>query len=317
MIPQASPRIRYHKEMHSDSNETLSHHSLVILEARIREISFQSEDTGYAVLQAKDMASEKLITIVGELPLVKVGDHLRFQGTWAKHARFGKQFRVRAYESVMPSGCDEIEAFLASGLIKGIGPATAKRMVSYFGDQTLKVLDTAPDRLIEVASIGAAKRAQIIDSWQERRGLQPIVQFLQQHGLEANLGARLFKEYGAKALQMLQHQPYDLTRIWGIGFETADRFARRISEQTQGWEPQNPERLQAGLRHVLQQATRDGHLYLPLEELLEQSSRLLGVPQPSLVPAFDALCLQQEIFPEPRQPPEPASDQTPGDGLTR
>lgn len=282
---------------------------LATLEARVREISFQSEDSGYVVLQAKDMETEKLVTVVGELPTVKVGDHLRFQGQWAKHARFGKQFKVRSYESVLPTTRLEIEAFLASGLIKGIGPATAKKMVEHFGVETLKILDSEPERLLEVPSIGEAKREQIIASWQERRGLQPIVQFLQQNGIPASLGPRLFKEYGAKALHLLQNQPYELTRLWGIGFETADGFARKVAEASGlGWQPANPERLQAGLRHLLQKASRDGHLYLPLAQLLEQTGRLLSVPQSVLPDAIEVLIAQGEIYPERREGDEKAYD---------
>ncbi|HEY9839424.1 MAG TPA: ATP-dependent RecD-like DNA helicase [Candidatus Obscuribacterales bacterium] len=281
-------------------SETTAATQLLTIEARVREIGFQSPDSGYCVIQAKDTASERIITIVGEMPMIKVGDHLRFQGQWSRHARFGQQFRVQTYETVLPSTLSDIEAFLGSGLIKGIGPTTAKRMVAHFGEQTLKVLDLAPERLEEVPSIGARKREQIVQSWQERRGLQPIVQFLQQHGLAPNLGPRLYKEYGAKTLQILQSRPYDLIHLWGIGFETADGFARKIAQsQTHDWQPDQPERVQAGLKHVLQKAMRDGHLYLPLDQLLDQAAGLLGVGHTALVPSLDQLIQHQELYPEP------------------
>lgn len=279
--------------------EPSSPSGLLTIEARVREISFQSSDTGYTVIQAKDMVSECLITVVGDLPAIKVGDHLRFTGQWAQHARFGKQFRVQAYESVLPTNSHDIEAFLASGLIKGIGPATAKKMVAHFGDQTLKILDADPDRLQEVHSIGSVKRDQIIQSWQERRGLQPIVQFLQVHGLSASLAPKLFREYGLKSLQLMQHQPYDLIQLGGIGFDTADGFARKVAQsQPQGWDPHNPARLQAGLKHILQKASRDGHLYLPLDVLLDQASSLLALPPTALVTALDAMLGHGELHAE-------------------
>lgn len=280
--------------------ETSLPSGIVTLEARVREISFQSADTGYTVIQAKDMVSERLITVVGDLPAIKVGDHLRFTGQWSQHARFGKQFRVQTYESVLPTNSHDIEAFLASGLIKGIGPATAKKMVAHFGDQTLQILDAAPERLEEVPSIGAAKREQIIQSWQERRGLQPIVQFLQTHGLSAGLAPRLFREYGLKSLQLLQHQPYDLMQMGGIGFETADGFARKVAQsQPQGWDPANPARLQAGLKHLLQKASHDGHLYLPLDSLLDQTAKMLNLPHTALIPALNAMLGYGEFHAEP------------------
>lgn len=280
------------------------------LEVRVREISFQSFESGYTVLLCKDSASEKIITAVGEMPLVKENDHLRLSGHWIQHARFGRQFRVQSYESILPSGVREIEAFLASGLIQGIGPATAKRLVQHFGDQTLTILDQQPLRLEEVPSIGTRKREQIIKSWQERRGLQPIIQFLQQHGLSASLAPKLYQEYGATTLQKLQERPYELALRWGLGFEAADAFARQLAQsQMQPWQPDHPERLQVGLRHSLQKASRDGHLYLPLAELLDKSARLLGVSHTQLIPALEALFERRELLPEaPAAGPETAYD---------
>ncbi|MGV3525517.1 MAG: ATP-dependent RecD-like DNA helicase [Candidatus Sericytochromatia bacterium] len=275
-------------------------HSLVSLEARVREISFQSAETGYTVLQCKDLVSEKLITVVGEFPEIKTGAHMRFQGQWSQNARFGRQFRAQLYEAVLPTTAAGIEAFLASGLIHGVGAATAKRMVAHFGDETLRILDHDPERLSEVSGLGPRKREQILQSWQERRGLQPIVSFLQQHGLAASLGPRLYREYGHKTLHTLQNRPYDLAQLWGIGFASADQFARRMAEARQeGWQADNPARLQVGLKHVVQQATRDGHLYVPLSSLLDQAAEILHVPHSALVPALDTLIERQELVPEP------------------
>jgi len=269
----------------------------ITLDARVQDISFQSAESGYTVLRAKDLEAQQTYTLVGEMPLVKSGEQLRFQGQWSEHPRFGRQFRVQHYESILPTGVEEIEAFLASGLIKGLGPKMAQRIVQHFGEQTLQILDQAPERLLEVPKIGKQKCEQIMQSWLERRGLQPIVSFLQQHGLAASLGPRLYQEYGPKALQVLQNQPYDLTQLWGIGFESADRFARQIAASQ--WQAEHPARLQAGLRHVLQQATRDGHLYLPLADLLERGASLLGVEQTALALALEPLFERQELVAAP------------------
>ena len=281
---------------------------LISLEARVRDISFQSAETGYTVLEAKDPISEKLVTVVGEMPTIKVGDRFRFQGRWIQHPKFGKQFKVQYYEAILPSTPEGIEAFLASGLIKGIGPATAQRIVQRFGAETLAILDTQPERLEEVPSIGTRKREQIIASWNERRGLQPIVQFLQQHGLAPSMGPRLYREYGAKTLQILQNRPYELTDMWGIGFETADDFARRIAQaRGDGWQPDNLPRLQAGLKHVLRKATHDGHLFLPLDLLLDQAASLLRLKPALLVPALESMFETSELYPEPRPGTDPPS----------
>ncbi|PIQ23769.1 ATP-dependent RecD-like DNA helicase [bacterium (Candidatus Blackallbacteria) CG17_big_fil_post_rev_8_21_14_2_50_48_46] len=276
--------------------------TLHTFEGRVREISFQSPESGYTVLQCKDLETQVVVTVVGEMPLVKEKDLLRFQGQWIRHPRFGKQFKVQFYETVMPTSSEGIEDFLATGLIKGIGPATAHKIVRHFGEETLMILDLQPERLEEVPSIGTRKREQIMQSWQAHRGLHPIVQFLQAHGLSASLGPRLFKEYGAGTLNFLQTRPYDLSRFWGLGFEKADAFAKNLAER-QGlpWQPEQPERVQAGLKHLLHQASREGHLYLPLENLIASGERLLRVKPVALVPALDLLMEKRELWPEPRK----------------
>lgn len=271
------------------------------LEARVREISYQS--AGYTVLQCRDTSSDKIVTVVGDLELVRTGEHLCFEGHWTHHPRFGSQFKAQGYTAVLPSTSAEIEAFLASGLLEGVGPAMAKRLVEHFGDQVLQILDKDPQRLREVPTIGDRKYTQITTSWQERRGLHPVADFLKHHGLPASLGPQLYQEYGGQALQVLQSQPYDLMHLWGQGFAAADRFARSLAADH--WQPLHPERLQAGLKHSLQQATRDGHLYLPLPELLDRGQQLLGVPPTALVSALEALIERQDVYPEPRPNGEP------------
>lgn len=285
-------------------NPPLSAPSLLSIEGRVREISFQSEESGYTVLQCKDLDSQKLIVMVGDMPLVKEGERLTFYGKWVTHARFGKQFRVHSYESILPSSHEGIESFLASGQLKGVGPVTAKRLVEHFGENTLQILDQSPERLAEVPGLGERKVAQIIASWQEQRGLQPLLQFLNRFGLSSQLAPRLFKEYGSQAAQVLQNQPYELARIWGQGFASADRFARQLAEsQALPWQANHPERLQVGIKHVLQSALRDGHLFLPLPELLSQASQLLGLPQTEISAALEKLLNERELWPELRVHP--------------
>ncbi len=278
--------------------------TLISVEGRVREISFQSEESGYTVLHCKDLASQKVIVMVGDMPLVKEGERLTFQGKWVNHPRFGKQFRVQSYESIMPTSPEGIESFLASGQLRGVGPVTAKRLVEHFGEATLQILDQAPERLEEVPGLGERKVVQILASWREQRGLQPLLQFLNRFGLSPQLAPRLFKEYGTQAAQALQNQPYDLARLWGQGFASADRFARLLAEsQDLPWQANHPDRLQVGIKHVLQQALRDGHLSLPLPELLTQASQLLGLPQSEIAAALEKLLSERELWPELRLTP--------------
>lgn len=272
---------------------------------RVDFIQFYSPESGYTVLRGEEHIEGNEVTVVGEMPPIHEGENLRFHGQWTSHARYGRQFRAKFYEAIMPSTRDGLEEFLSSGFIKGIGPVTAQRIIKHFGDATLEVFDKQPERLLEVPLIGARKRDQIIKSWQEHRGMHHIVMFLQQHGIAGSYGPKLYREYGEQTLHMLQTQPYDLTRIWGIGFDTADRFARKVAEESlTGWQANNLGRLKAGLTHVLKQANRDGHMYLPLAELLDRGAQLLEVEATELVPALESLIQLQELRPEPLVAPD-------------
>lgn len=282
------------------------------LEGSIEHIAFQSQDTGYTVLKVKPVEGGDEVTVVGEMLGVNSGDKLRFQGQWVSHARYGRQFRAAAYEQVLPGTARGLEQYLASGFIKGVGPVTAERIVAHFGEEILTVLEENPERLLEVPLIGPRKRDQIVKSWREHRGIQPVVIFLQQHGIPMSYATRLYKEYGNETLNMLQNRPYDLTRLWGIGFHSADQMARRMAADTeteQGWDPENLERLKAGLLYGLKESSREGHLFLPLADLLDRGATLLSVRPETLVPALEALLHSRELIAEPSPSGDPSGNQ--------
>ncbi len=284
----------------SGYNKDMCQASLISFEGRVREISFSAPDSGYTVLLCKDHDSQQLVTVTGDLALVREQELLRFYGQWVRHPRFGRQFRVQYYQAVLPAGCEGIETFLASGLIRGLGPATARRLVAAWGEQTLQILDLQPERLAEIPGLGTKRRAQILASWQAHRGLQPVVQLLQQANLPLALAPRLYQAYGPQAPGHLSQFPYELSFKWGLGLQQADRFARLQSEARQEpWDPTRQDRLQAGLKQLLREASREGHLYLPLPELLDQAAERLQVKPGVLVPALDPLFEQGQFWPEP------------------
>ncbi len=243
----------------------------------VSRIVYSNEENGWAVVRVKTDAGIP-VTAVGTLLGVRQGDRLRLTGRWVTHPKFGEQLEVTGYVPVAPSTRNGIRKFLASGRIRGVGPVMAERLVEHFGLQTLDVLEHEPERLTEVPGIGEKKASQIMRSWEEHRGIYPVMVFLQSHGVGPALAVKIHKRYGAAAVETVRENPYVLAEeIHGVGFLTADRIARSL-----GIAPDAPERLRAGLVHTLQQAVQDGHVYLPREHLLESASRLLDVEAEAL-----------------------------------
>jgi len=241
------------------------------IEGTIERITFQAEDTGYTV--ARLLAGEELVTVVGVMAGAQVGEGVRLEGEWSSHPQYGRQFKFSQYTPLYPATLEGIRRYLGSGLIKGIGPVTAQRIVEHFGMQTLEVIDRQPERLLEVPGTGP-KRVEIIrGGWQAQRQIKDVMVFLQSHGVGTAYAVKIYKTYGDQAIAAVQANPYCLEQdIWGIGFLSADRIARNL-----GVLPEAPERLKAGLRYVLNQAGDEGHVFLPRMELLEAAQKELEV----------------------------------------
>lgn len=246
-----------------------------------------NEATGKATVKASGdrggaRPSEQLVPIVGPLMGVPEGTPLIVRGFWEESTRFGRQFRVRSYQTRSPETLVGIERYLSSGSIPGIGPELAKRMVARFGMKTLEVISQSPKQLVEVEGIGAARADKIAGAWQAQRGVQDVMVFLHSYGVTAAHAARIYKRYGTNAMSVIRQNPYRLALdIWGIGFKTADLIARNL-----GIESSAPERLQAGLVHALGQLAEDGHVHVPELYLLEVAAELLGVEIALLPPAL-------------------------------
>lgn len=242
------------------------------LEGAVASVIFQSADGGFSVFAVKSVASGKVTAVFkGQAPFL--GENIVAQGMWQEHARFGRQFAIQTYKTVLPSSAAGIEHFLGSGAVKGIGKVTAARIVATFGDNTLKILETAPLRLAEVPGIGKKKATDIGQAYAELAGIRELMLFLESHGISSNYAARIQAAYGNLALEKIKNNPYDLAQdIDGIGFQTADKIA-----QDMGMEREDPARLQAGLGFALTTIATNGHTCVPEEELLRLASRLLMV----------------------------------------
>jgi len=213
------------------------------------------------------------LTVVGMLAGVPVGSRLVLDGNWTLDARFGRQFKVRQYRIIKPNTLQGIERYLGSGLIKGVGPGFAARIVKHFGLATLDILENDPDRLHEVAGLGAKRIETVKRAWIEQRSIHRIMVFLQGYGISATYAVKIFKTYGAKAQALVEENPYRLAEdIWGIGFKSADRIAASV-----GIAGNDPRRARAGLLFLLKQAAEEGHCYLPQAELLARGHSLLDL----------------------------------------
>ncbi|MDA3860672.1 MAG: ATP-dependent RecD-like DNA helicase [Melioribacteraceae bacterium] len=227
---------------------------------------FYSENNGYSVFKLEDGTS-----CVGNLPKLNEGDRVELSGDWVEHPRYGKQFKVKSANISYPTTDSGIIKYLGSGMIHGIGPVTAKRIVSHFGEATLDVFDNSISRLIEVEGIGKKKLEIIKDGWEEQKSVKNVMLFLQSNGISSTYSVKIYKEYGDAAPELIQKNPYRLiSDIWGIGFKTADGIGKSL-----GFTGDDPFRLKAGILHTLQQAIKDGHTFLPKDELIKEASYML------------------------------------------
>lgn len=267
----------------------------------LERITFQNEENGYTVAKLTPDSREQrgqtdsLATIVGSLAGAVPGEALELTGHWQHHDQHGWQFMVHSYKSVLPATATGIRKYLGSGLIKGIGPRTAEKIVAHFDVETLHVFDAAPDRLREVPGIGAKTVAKIIAAWSEQKAIKDVMVFLQGHGVSTSLAVRIYKQYKDASISIAKNHPYRLAReVFGIGFKTADKIALAM-----GVRPDDPERIKAGVLFALSEATEEGHTYQPRAQLAARAAELLGVDAAPTMQAIDDLVVERGAHAEP------------------
>ncbi len=264
------------------------------LEGTLERIVFANPDTAWSVVRLAVAGEAHSVAAVGTLLGVQLGERLRLEGEWVTDPKFGRQFQVASYQTIRPSTREGIERYLASGLIAGIGPVMAGRLVAAFGDETLEVIEHQPDRLRRVPGIGAKRSAAISEAFVAQRDLKEVMLFLQSHEVPTHLAIKIYKRYGETALSVVRTDPYRLAReVVGIGFPTADSIASKL-----GIDATAPGRVQAGALHLLGEASAAGHLYLPESKLVEGAGRLLGVAPEVVGEAVEALARSGDVVVE-------------------
>ncbi len=261
------------------------------LKGQIKRITYYNQESGYTVAQIMVGGRRQPVTVVGNLIEPTPGQVLEMEGEWKVHSRYGKQFHLSSCKCTVPASTEGIRRYLGSGLIEGIGPVMAGRIVKAFGEETLAVIDSDINRLLEVEGIGKKRLQMIAGAWEEQRDIQEIMLFLLSHGISSAYATKIYREYQEEALEILQDNPYRLaTDIWGIGFITADKIARRLD-----FAVDSQERVEAGILYVLNQLVQEGHVFYPYEPLIEKCREILEVDREIILSAFGRIALEKRI----------------------
>ena len=257
----------------------------------VERITYQNHENGYTVIKLQIARQRDLTCCVGTMPTVQAGETIRCQGKWKTHVVHGQQFEVASYQTERPANEVGIRKYLGSGLVRGIGPKMAERIVDYFGDQTLAVIDTTPGRLREIPGIGQKRVDQIEECWDEQRTIRDVMVFLQSYGVSPTYAQKIFKTYKSEAIEKVKENPYCLAKdIFGIGFKTADAIANKM-----GIEKHSPRRIEAGMEFVLSELSNDGNVCYPLEEFIKTAAEMLEVPQDDVQALLSTLETQKRI----------------------
>jgi exodeoxyribonuclease V alpha subunit len=265
------------------------------LEAVLERITYANEETGYTIARvATERSGSDLLTVVGPLLGAQVGESLRLTGRWTSHPKYGRQFEVHSYTTTLPATVQGVRRYLGSGLIKGIGPVMAERMVDHFGVDILTVIEEEPARLNEVHGLGPKRSKRIAAAWEEQKAIKEVMLFLQGHDVSTSLAVRIYKQYGDASISVVRNEPYRLASdVWGIGFKTADTIAQAI-----GIARDSPERIKAGLAYTLSEAADDGHCYLPEPNLVTEAAKILEVDRELIGPCLDELAATDGVVRE-------------------
>lgn len=275
--------------------------NLAVVEGVLERITYANEENGYTVARVDTgRGGGDLLTVVGSLLGAQPGESLRMEGRWGSHPQYGKQFTVENYTTILPATIQGIRRYLGSGLIKGIGPRIADRIVEHFGTDTLDIIEQHPGRLVEVPGLGPKRTKLIGAAWEEQKAIKEVMVFLQGVGVSTSIAVRIYKKYEDASISVVKNQPYRLAAdVWGIGFLTADRIAQAV-----GIPHDSPERVKAGLQYALSQSTDQGHCFLPEEQLIADSVKLLQVDTGLVIDCLGELVAEEGVVREQVPGPE-------------
>ena len=258
----------------------------------IERITYQNAENGYTVLKCAVKNYSDLVTVVGTMPDTHVGSVLSLEGMWKMDAKYGRQFSVEKFEETLPATVYGIEKYLGSGLIKGVGPKFAKRIVEKFGKDTLDVIEDTPDELLKVPGIGKVRVDRIKTSWQEQKEIKNIMLFLQSHEVSTSHATKIFKTYGSESIAIVKENPYRLADdIWGIGFKTADGIAQKL-----GFAKEAYVRLRSGIMYTLSNLADEGHVFAYQEQLIAKAAELLEAEESSIVMTLDQMIADKDLI---------------------
>ena len=253
--------------------------SLDRLSGQIERVTYTNDENGYTIARVKVYGQRELVTIVGNIVDPTPGAILKMSGEWSNHPRYGEQFKVVFYETAVPATVHGIEKYLGSGLIKGIGPVMAKRIVKLFGKDTLDIIENEAERLAEVSGIGKQRIDMIRRAWEEQKDIREVMLFLQSNGVSSGYASKIYKVYGKDSIKTVQENPYRLAYdIYGIGFLTADKIAEKL-----GFEQDSPLRAEAGLLYALHELSDEGHVYYPTANLIAKTAEMLQIDDKTLL----------------------------------
>ncbi len=267
---------------------------LVELQGQLERITYRNEENHYTVARLKVKGYRNPVTVIGSLVSVSPGEVLKLKGSWDVHPRYGEQFKIVSYESVVPATVKGIERYLGSGLIKGIGPVMARRLVDRFGLETLEIIETDIDRLREIEGIGDKRVTMVATAWSEQKEIRQVMLFLQGHEVSSGYAAKIYKHYGRESIKVVTENPYRLAQdIFGIGFLTADKIASKL-----GMPKDSPVRAEAGILYVLNRLADDGHVFYPDRPLLDECTNILDIESDIITGALDELIHENKVVKE-------------------
>lgn len=267
---------------------------MVKIRCVVERITYQNPENGYSVLKCRVKDYSDLVAVVGNLLDANVGSVLMAEGNWKVDAKYGRQFVAENWEETLPATVYGMEKYLGSGLIKGVGPKFAKRIVQKFGVDTFVVIEDNVELLIEVEGIGRKRVQRIAESWERQKEVKNIMVFLQEHQVSASFAAKIYKQYGNESIAVMKENPYRLADdIWGIGFKTADQIAEKL-----GFGRESYVRLRSGLMYTLSELSGDGHVYAEKQQLIDKASELLEASPETIVMTMDEMLRQEELIRE-------------------